>query len=204
MSLSSVDKSFHAPESHLMSLWIPRGPNTVERRCSLYCATISHITSCPWLPPSIFSSLFVPSALNRGVPCESLANSPVHTAEERGDCKRLTLPLVIGQGSPWEEPQDSSLICYTHTSSRPPERRHSTNSKHHLTSLSPLFILLIHSYKPHVQPHIHKGIYAHIAPCSVTWRGVIPHLGLLMFWAIVSLLLTPFTLGPKITLFTSC
>lgn len=28
-------------------------PNTVERRCSLYCAAISHISLCPWLPRSI-------------------------------------------------------------------------------------------------------------------------------------------------------
>lgn len=52
-SLSSVEKSLHAPESHFMSLWIPGGPNTAEKSCSLYCAAISHIGLCPWLPRSI-------------------------------------------------------------------------------------------------------------------------------------------------------
>lgn len=41
------------------AIWCPPlntgggGPNTVERRCSLYCAAISHISLCPWLPRSI-------------------------------------------------------------------------------------------------------------------------------------------------------
>lgn len=85
------------------AIWCPPlntgggGPNTVERRCSLYCAAISHISLCPWLPRSI-SILPPPSAHNSGVPSESLASSPVHTAVERSDCERLALPLLIGQG----------------------------------------------------------------------------------------------------------
>lgn len=40
ISLSSAQKS------HLMSPWMLRGPNTAERRRSLYCAAISHISLC--------------------------------------------------------------------------------------------------------------------------------------------------------------
>lgn len=58
-SLWSVKESSHAPETHFMSLWIPGGLHAAERRCSLYCAAISHIGLCPWLPPSIS----VPSVL---------------------------------------------------------------------------------------------------------------------------------------------
>lgn len=48
-----------------------------------------------------------PCLLHGGVPCASLASSPVHTAEETH---------LIGQGLPWEVLGDASLIYYTHTS----------------------------------------------------------------------------------------
>lgn len=140
MSLSSAEKSFHAPEIHLMSLWILRGPNTVERRCSLYCGAISHISLCPWLPRSI-SNPPAPSAHNSEMPCESLASSPIYTAVEWSDCERLALPLLIGQGEPWEEPQDTSLIYYTHAS--PGHQREGSTLTRSITTHSPLLFFLI-------------------------------------------------------------
>lgn len=106
MSLSSLDKSFHAPESHLMCLRIPEGSDAAERRCTLYCAAISHISLCPWPPQSISNSP-MPAPRWSGVPCESLASSPVDAAEESH---------LIEQGLPWEELGDAGLIYYTHTS----------------------------------------------------------------------------------------
>lgn len=72
-----------------------RGPNTVQRRGSLYCAAISHIGLCPWLPRSISIPLVLTA-----VRCHlrAFASRPVHTAVERSDCERLALPLLIGQG----------------------------------------------------------------------------------------------------------
>lgn len=58
---------------------------SVTSVCVLGCLGAS-----PSIPP--------PSAHNSGVPSESLASSPVHTAVERSDCERLALPLLIGQG----------------------------------------------------------------------------------------------------------
>lgn len=82
ISLSSAQKS------HLMSPWMLQGPNTAERRCSLYCAAISHISLC-----SLAASKRLRPPYS-GLPCERRASSPV----EWRDCESPALPLLIGQG----------------------------------------------------------------------------------------------------------
>lgn len=132
MSLSSLDKSFHAPESRLMCLWIPRASTTAERRCWLYCAAISHIGSCPWLPESISQSpMPAPSVHNSGEPCESLASSPVHAAEEWRACEKVTLNrTAFATGRAWG---CWFNLLHPHLA-RQPEKRHSIDSEDHLTS----------------------------------------------------------------------
>lgn len=164
---SSEEKSLHAPESHLMSLWIPGGPNTVERRCSLYCAAISHISLCPWLPrsisiPPVLTTVechlrALPSALSTlqcGV--EQLWKTHTATLNRTG--------LAMG----WALRHQFNLL-YPRLP-RPPERRHFIDSKHHLRHLFvtlslPFFLSLYsftHTHTTCITRHWQR--YAHTLP----------------------------------------
>lgn len=154
--------------------------------------------------------LHPPSTHNSGVPSESLASSPVHTAVEWSDCERLALPLLIGQGQPWDEPRDTSLIYYTHAS--PGHQREGTSSTPSTTSAASLSLsLLFFCLCTHSLTHMHNQRRAHthctLLGCSVrcyssvfgTW---ISCCSLVLFPSFL-LLSTSSTPGPKITHFTS-
>ena len=77
-------------------LWIPGGVLTLWRGDAHFIVLPSVTSVC--VLGCLGASPSPPSAHNSGVPSESLASSPVHTAVERSDCERLALPLLIGQG----------------------------------------------------------------------------------------------------------
>lgn len=128
-----------------------------------------------------------PCLLHGGVPCASLASSPVHTAEQTH---------LIGQGLPWEVLGDASLIYYTHTSQG--HQRKGILSTPPRVSL-PLSLLL--SPCSHM-PNRYTKAYIHTCMAHPYWSfsevlfNCVWHLGLLLF-CIVSLLLTSFTPSSK-------
>lgn len=81
------------------------------------------------------------TARNTGVPFECLASSSVHAEVEWSDYERLALPLLIGQGQPWDEPQDSTSIYYTHAS--PSHQRECTSLISSTTSAISLLLSVI-------------------------------------------------------------
>lgn len=150
----------------------------------------------------------LPSSHNSGVPSESLASRPVHTAVEWSDCERLALPLLIGQGWPRDEPRDTSLIYYTHAS--PGHQREGTSSTSSTTSDASFSLPSLFSRSLTHSTPIRKDMHAHI--CSLLGCLVRCYSSVLGTWISCcsqvlfpsSLLLsTPFTPGPKITHFTS-
>lgn len=120
------------------AIWCPseycQGPNTVQRRCSLYCAAISHTALKHLQHPSQPGALTTAEWQVRARP-----SGPDHTDRCRGGAERLeslALPLSIGRGLAMGRASRHSFNLLHPHLLWPPGRRHSTDFRRRLTSLS--------------------------------------------------------------------
>lgn len=191
-----------------MSLWTPGGPKHCgeEMLTLLYCHQSHRFASS-----DASERLHHPAKHHaHPVPATVAASSPVHPAQQRSDCERLALPLLIGRelAMGWAPRRWFNLLHPRLP--RPPESSHFIGRFSVTPAPYPLFFppfVSIRSHTTHTYTVIYKGM--HTLPAQLPGEALFicfGHLALLLFWDIVPFSppsLTPFTPGPKITHFTS-